>query len=305
MDELTLLRELGDDPPALAPAARTAARMRLRREMMREGRPPGRRAAGAIAVAFTAAAVAGAIALSDDGDPSPGTPAVELASARARHVLHLAAQHSLTDVPAAAVPRGDQFVYIREVLEETPVDGHSKPRTFVDEVWSSVDGSRPSRVSERGRSWTEPPWAHANIWPPRSYHELARLPTDPAELRRVIRGSSSGADYETEYMYLNSLLTGRRLMPPGLQAAAFRALAQIPGVDVSDEMDLRGRRGIGITRGPNPVGDESMLILDRETYEYLGARSEYLTSEGERVVQVTTREEEGIVDRIGERPARG
>jgi hypothetical protein len=307
MDELTLLRELGDDPPALAPAARTAARMRLRREMVREGRPAKKRVRGVVAVVVAAAAVAGIIALDDDRERSGrAAPATELASARARDALHLAARRSLTDVPAAAVPRGEQFIYLREVLEETPVDGDGKPKTFVDELWYSVDGSKPSRVSERGVSWMEPPRAEAGIWPPRGYEELAKMPTDPAELRRVLRGGEDAADYETEYTGLYFMLTGRSLMPPGLQAAAFRALAQIPGVDVVDDaVNLRGRRGIGITRGPDPLGDESMLILDRDTNEYLGTRTIYVNNEGEKVVQLTARVEQGIVDRIGERPPGG
>jgi hypothetical protein len=307
MDELTLLRELDDDPPALAPEARSAARLRLRREMARGDRPSSKRVRGVVAVAVAAAAVAGVIALDDDRERSGRAPAAatELASARAREVLHLAARRSLVDVPAAAVPRGEQYIYLREVLEERPVDGDGKPRTFVDELWYSVDGTKPSRVSELGRSWMEPPRAQAGVWPPRGYEELAKMPTDPAELRRTLRGGEEAADYETEYTGLFFMLAGRSLMPPGLQAAAFRALAQIPGVDVIDDaVNLRGRRGIGITR-PERAGFEAMLILDRDTYQYLGTRTIHLSNEGEKVVQLTARVEEGIVDRIGERPPGG
>lgn len=154
----------------------------------------------------------------------------------------------------------------------------------------------------------EPPAAHLDIWPPYTYAALARLPTDPSELRRAVQkrfgdGGTSADAYELEYSGLHMLLTGRRLMPPGLQAAAFRALAQIPGVDVVDDaVNLRGRRGIGISRRSTHIGSERVLILDRETYDYLGTRTIYLSNEGEKVVQLTARVKNAIVDRIGERP---
>jgi hypothetical protein len=44
----------------------------------------------------------------------------------------------------------DQFVYTKEI-KETPVGG-GRSKTYVDESWSSVDGSKKSCVSELGHT---------------------------------------------------------------------------------------------------------------------------------------------------------
>lgn len=319
MDDLTMLRELGGDPPPPAPEVRDAARTRLARAIEADAAPYRRRLRrfGSVAVAgvgvCAVVALVGVFALVAGTGEEPGGHA---------------ARDGARDTPPAAAPAGeseqadqeapprsadeprpadDQYLYSREVIKETPADGTGPVRTFVDESWRSVDGSRPSRISERGRTWTAPPLGeNTSYWPPQRYEDLAKLPTDPDKLRSALtRGGGSGGSpavwHETEYMYLLFLLRRTTPMPPGLRDAAFRAITQIRGVKVvDDEVDARGRRGIGISRPDDRL--KMVLILDGETHEYLGLRETLVDADGERYDQRIAVTDHGVVDEIGDRP---
>jgi hypothetical protein len=69
------------------------------------------------------------------------------------------------------------------------------------------------------------------------------------------------------------------VMPPDVRAALYRALAKIPGVTVVQGVtDAAGRRGVALARAASIEGPGSSdwlrleIILDRDTYRYLGAR---------------------------------
>ncbi|HEV3001902.1 MAG TPA: CU044_5270 family protein, partial [Solirubrobacteraceae bacterium] len=288
-----------------------AARARLAREIAaahaprRRGRlraaAPGPFALAAAAVC--AIAVVGAIAPGGDEPRRGGAPAVPLASGAP--LLLQAADRTRRADRHVTPPRGDQYVYTRRVIVETPIGGGPVER-FVDEQWESVDGSRPSRSSERGRAWDTNP-QDPSVGLPRRYEDLAALPTDGAELRAALvdrfggPGISDAVDRETEYTALTFLLGGGAVMPPGLRAAMFEALAQIPGVEVvEDQVDALGRRGIGITSRRYHLS--GVTILDPRTYEYLGMRDTLVRDDGVRVQQVMARTDRGVVDEIGQRP---
>jgi hypothetical protein len=270
------------------------------------------RAIGAFAAAaIVAAAVVGLAGIAIDRVDSgvePTAARVQLASAHP--VLYRAAAQAGTEEPPAAGARDDQFLYTREILRETPPKGYGEPKTFVNEYWRSIDGSRPGRVIELGRIWTEAPFADGwSVWPPRRQAELESLPTEPDKLRRAVvdwpggAGVSDSVDRETEYRGLVMLLRGG-MAPPALRAAAFEALAQIPDVEIIDrEVDALGRAGLAIGRPhTDPSGIDWVLILDAETYEYLGTRSTRVREDGVRVQQLFALASSGIVDRVGERP---
>lgn len=66
-------------------------------------------------------------------------------------------------------------------------------------------------------------------------------------------------------------MRGPRVMPPGLQAAAFEALALLPGIVLDDdEVDALGRHGIGVSYPGMSFGP----VFERSTYAYLGMRME-------------------------------
>jgi hypothetical protein len=338
MDDLSQLRELEADPPPPTTKARNAARYRLLNEVAAE-RNRRRRVVSlprrnwpvprvAVAVTVVAAVVvgltvvvnqaprSGSVASLKSSQPNAGSvtgrshPA--LAPVSAAQVLHRAAARSRAQSTSVPVPRDDQYIYTKEIIEETPVSGHGERQRFVDENWRSVDGSKPSRVSERGKSWNAPPLKkNESVWPPTKYSDLEKLPTDPDELlgsgpggrgRPVDIRHAQSTSQDMAYVFMVDLLHGWRVMPPGLQAAAFEAVAKIPGVKVvPGEVDAFGRKGVGVTRATGPMKDQ-LLVFDSRTYQYLGMRDTLVRDDGVRVTQLMGFVKGGVVDRIGERP---
>ena len=98
-----------------------------------------------------------------------------------------------------------------------------------------------------------------------------------------------------------AMLRNWTVMPPGLRVATFEAVAQLPGVKlIEGDSDARGRPGIGITRPGDPVGWH--IVVDAETYEYLGFRDVFVRDDGVRVRRASTEAAHGVVDSLGQRP---
>lgn len=308
MDEMTLLRELESDPEPLTRESRAAARMRLSREVEdRRRRPLGwyRRPSPAAALAvMLALAVIGvaAVAVVDRDSAQPRLSGVPLASAAP--VLYRAAAQARNE--PALTWRDDQFLYTRQTMTEKPVGGRGRTLTFTNEYWRSADGSKPSLVIERGRTWTEAPIDPAAVWPPRTAEAVEALPTEPDALIDAVHDwfghrDRKAGDYETQYMALTMMLD--RELPPAVRAATFEALARIPGVEVDDdEIDAHGRRGIGIRRPAQPIQADKVIVLDRDTYEFLGFREPSTRPDGTRIQLLVTHEARGVVDRVRQRP---
>ncbi|MFI7013729.1 CU044_5270 family protein [Streptomyces sp. NPDC050164] len=319
MDDLTLVRELEADVPPLTDRARTDARTRLLHAIDRESRP-GRAGSfprrlvirTAIAATATAAAATGAVVLTTGGEEKKsGTP--QLASAGAVRLLHRAADRSRLDSANLPVPRNDQYLYTKEITTRTFLRS-GKTQRFTDESWLSVDGSKPSRYSYFGRILDEPPLGEHQVrWPPTEYAKLRKWPTDPDELLAYLRLGASGSPEADQDAYLNAclLMRGPRVMPPGLQAAAFEAVAQLPGIELDhDAVDALGRRGIAVSH----PGLHFAFIFDPRTYAYLGLRQEgsrggkWVDGElrgGQKYTDVKGLVAVGVVDRIGRRPRAG
>ncbi len=116
--------------------------------------------------------------------------------------------------------------------------------------------------------------------PELAYPDLSSVPTDPAELRLAIQnhqvpgvsdepGGPLGAQETIED--LGGLLSHPNASP-ALRAAAFNALAELPGVELKrDVTDLAGRAGdaIGYSQGN---GFRIELIFDPQTSTFLGER---------------------------------
>lgn len=69
-------------------------------------------------------------------------------------------------------------------------------------------------------------------------------------------------------------------MPPKLEAAMYRALGKIPGVGVEvDVEDAAGRKGLGVFREAGGLDTREYLILEPETFRYLGMRVLWLRDE--------------------------
>ncbi len=282
--------------------ARERARRRMLAPATPSGRPPRRPVAVLAALAAAACAAFTVLTLSDTDLPAPvpGLPA-----AQANPTLLRAAAVARSQ-PARARPRDDQYLYERGLLVETRIDGAGRPQRFVDEAWRSVDASRPTRTSERGRSWTSAP--SDGLWPPGRLEDLASLPTDPGALRRAVvdrfggPGTSPAVDRETAVMGLLMLLRGWRVMPPALRGAIYAALAELPEVRVRHGVaDARGRRGIGVRATAERIyGYE--VIVDPRTFEYLGMRGTLTRNDGVQVEQRMAILDAGVVDELGQRP---
>lgn len=302
MDELKLLR-LEPSDTRLTEVARDNARTRLRETIAASERNRYARSRLVVLAALTMGMVAASLLVGGGRN----TPAPSVSTAVAHQVLARGADRIAT-VPAAPVPRGDQYLYAEELLVEVPVEGGA-PERFVDESWHSVDATRPTRTSERGRSWVTAP--SDGIWPPGSYEQLDALPTEPQALRRSVidwfggPGPTPADDRETEVTGLLMLLRGWRVMPPDLRAAIFRALAQLPDIRVRRGVaDARGRRGLGIS-APRAEGFGYEVIVDKRTFEYLGMVGRSVRNDGVEVVQRTALTAKGVVDEMGQRPADG
>ncbi|MCF3135711.1 CU044_5270 family protein [Streptomyces olivochromogenes] len=313
MDEMTMLRAWETDAQGPSDQVRAAARARLGAAMAEESRraaPRGRELSRrlvfrATLAGLTAAAVGVAVVVAndDEGDHKPRLGAVS-----ATEVLRKAAARSRAAGGDLPVPRDDQYFYTKTYVTRTPVkDGRTK--TWTDESWMSVDGSKPSRREEHGKVHNDPPLGkHEVRWPPTVYSKLQDMPTDPDRLLAQFRLGQAGSPMADRRAFFEGcmLLMGPRVMPPRLQAAAFEALSKLPRIRLDyDDVDVAGRSAVGVSY---PEASFTFLF-DRGTYDYLGLRTKgsvpkkvhgewkqtgwYYETRSLRDIQV--------VDRIGER----
>jgi hypothetical protein len=207
---------------------------------------------------------------------------------------------------AEPTPRPHQWVYIKELRVKY---GARKP--FTHERWIRVDGrkfvnpidprrvARPREVRREGMDWPSaqvarrprcpekpmriPPAVGLAHW----FSNPAAVPTDPdgllAAVYQLVENPACapivGGDtvQDRAFMLIDGML--QTLMPADVRAALYRALAKIPGVTVvQGATDAAGRRGVAFARaaaveGPGSSGWLRLeIILDSDTYRYLGAR---------------------------------
>ena len=310
MNELKLLREWDADAPALTDAARTRARFRLHQAMREPGAVTtiGRRPLLRVAVAAVAAAtVTATVVVAQNTGTSPPTQTVSAATV----LRGAAAEERRLEKPIA--PRDDQFIYSKEIIKETPVGG-GRTKTYVDESWSSVDGSKKSYVSELGYTQWVPPFKPGErVWPPNRWSELKQLPTDPVKLPIALLGLLGKPDPDRplrpyKWLRVQTGLSGllrKAVLPKGLRAATFEALATVPGIKVlPGRTDAAGRPGVGIQYvDPNMPrgGVEQVLVFDAKTYQYLGLRGQRKEG-GTTYQQWSYHAVSGVVDRVMQRP---
>ncbi|MFI0036402.1 CU044_5270 family protein [Streptomyces mutabilis] len=321
-DELELLREWDAGAAPLTGPARDRARHRLRNAMAHEGKHsgtgPSRRHALRLAVAaVVATGVTGtAMLVGTDGSGEAGTPGtssprVENAAAT---VLNGAAAWEREQDKEPVAPRDDQFIYSRRIIKETE-QKTGEVKTYTDEMWDSVDVSKPSLSMELGREmWEEPAEEGGGVWPPRKWSELEKLPQDPEKLAMTIVSLGSRADdraisdldkherYEA-YWLLGELLKNP-VLPQGLRPAAYEALALVPGVKtIPGVKDSAGRTGVGIAHTGRGSYESKYLIFDPASYEFLGFRDERISASGKKkYIQLSHVVDWGIVDRVKQRP---
>ncbi|MFJ5926893.1 CU044_5270 family protein [Kitasatospora sp. NPDC092948] len=280
MDEITRLAEFRADTEPMSAHACLRGRQQLADEIA--GRPTGRRDSHwrrlvrprrlLVAAALTLALTAGVVSTQVAG------PGATESSAEAISVLNLAAD-ALADAP---MPRPDQFVYMNTMhVTSDPTD------ISTSEGWMSVDGSKPGlgkysnvKAPERDLSQIiQPGQVRTSLSQGPPYADLAKLPTDPDKLLRILYADPWVADRVSSHEksrdlavwdLVRDLLLGA--CPAPQQAALFRAAAKIPHITyVSEATDALGRTGEAVSMLDPNLG-YIQLILDRQTHAFIGER---------------------------------
>jgi hypothetical protein len=347
MDDLKLLEELRRDILPISPAVARSARARLLAAARRQ-RPAVRRVGPrgglfrvgwrvAIAAALGVVLTVGVTVTRDPGvdpeHPQQGrSPAVlPIGVANAAELGDRAAE--ATAARPDLNPRPHQWIYLetrratRTSTEPFPAVGAGRVTT---RFWHRIDAKRFA-YEYQGRVHQERNYQLSSVFPVRTFAYVRRLPTDPqALLARLYATYSAGGERpygrvrlsrEEQHRAVFGLaadLLRDNLVPPGVQAAIYRALPRIPGVQLQrDAVDAAGRHGVAFAR----VHDghvRAEIILDPQTYQYLGWRQIVVkdfvpnsTVNGKRVTlhvtpgtvfDWTARTAAAIVDRPGQRP---
>lgn len=310
MNDLHILREWDAEAPPLTDEARLRARARLF-QVIAGGpaptTPPVNRRPWLRMALATSAVLAlvttAVVALNDYRDP----PLV--LSASAATVLNGAAAREREHEKVIA-PRDDQFIYTKEIMRETDQKS-GETQIHVNENWRSVDDSQRSWVMEIGQGWwSEPQEVKGSLWPPADWDALKKLPTDPDKLIVAVNPPRTQPDpdeWPNVHFALAGLLRLTPVMPPGLRAAAYEALAKIPGVTATPGVrDAKGRTGIAISyENPDAVRQDSVFIFAEDTYEFLGFRDTRTSSSGgekKTYTQLSYLDSYAVVDRAKQRP---
>jgi hypothetical protein len=263
-----------------------------------------RRAASVTGTAGIAAAAAvAAITASNAPAAAPSHPAASHAqtgqAARravlAAQVMGTAAAH-VAGEGVASEPSPGQWIYSKTVdYGYKGIVGPSGVGT--DQEWITFDGIH-SAYYGNGQlvQHTSPipslgavkPWIAWNTWPtPKTaYDVLASLPTSPQALLKVIAGHAVGQnsaagpfpgvapgnEAQREFDYLTQILwnaAGGVGGPPAAEAAAYRAMATLPGITVQQGIkDLAGGQAIGVSDD----GGYDQFLIDPVSYQVIGLR---------------------------------
>jgi hypothetical protein len=283
------------------PASKTT-----RRDRSRSWRPPARVLAAAAAAAVAAGAAGFAITAAAR-PPAANRPATSRAhpgqaaqqAVLAARVLRAAAAHVARE-GVTSEPSPGQWIYYKTV--GYGYSGVLDPSgVTTDEEWVTFDGSQTGYY-QNGRvvTHTSPipslgpavrPWDAWNTEATRktAYDVLAALPAGPQALLRVIASQAAGQNAENiasgnpiagvvpkteaqrEFDYLTLILWNAAPVggPPAAEAAAYRALAALPGITVQQGItDTAGGQAIGVSDD----GGYDQLLIDPVGYQVIGIR---------------------------------
>uniref|UniRef100_UPI003F4965C2 CU044_5270 family protein n=1 Tax=Nonomuraea bangladeshensis TaxID=404385 RepID=UPI003F4965C2 len=266
MNDLELIRQLRSEVAETDLDTLTGARGQLLAVMARTAAP--RRSRRPLTIAAAAAAVAAAAVVIVSGQAA--TPVKPPASAG--DVLPLTSARNILLVAAASAERSRQGSGTYWHIRRESVDG----RHFWGESWTTRDGQRWSRgktgdgsgvVKEpSGTFWL----GFADSGTEVSVEDLEALPTDPEALRQKVTAMQKGdpaGERDLALLPLASLIA-ELPAPAEVRSAAFRALAELPGV-----------RRLGAVEGGEELliqsgSHESRLVVDPETSQVI--RTSYL-----------------------------
>ncbi|GAA4604358.1 hypothetical protein GCM10023195_14800 [Actinoallomurus liliacearum] len=275
---------------------------------------PSRRAAFRLVAAggVAGALIAGVAVVVTSGDGSRDRVAAPVTETQ--QVLNVAATFALKQ-PFTA-PRLGQWVYTETRYRRSGIPDRgqvirpgSPLRTKVDRTWIRADGTRRATYDPHGKLLTS---ATGGGTPPTGYATVAKLPTDPdAMLAWARKEPTPGDRNEGAFQLFEGLLLNNGALPPAQTAAAYRAMAKIPGVTVDRAArDGAGHKAVSVSFLIEGYMKEEIL-LDPSTYAYRGHRDtvvrDHTMPDGGRflkgaVESYSVRLAAGVVDRPGQRP---
>jgi hypothetical protein len=259
-------------------------------------------AAAAAAVALSAGLAGYGLSTGNAPAPRPSAapkhPAAPSQGVLAARVLRDASA-AASRVPPKTTPSPGQWIYSKLVQYQYPQG------TSSGENWITFDGTESAYYESPGSPitvHTSPVAPPADIksnplaafntdaTPQTAYYALASLPTAPSQLLAAldkvveavgganlvagdpVAGQTPKNKSQLEFDYLSLLLwnaAGGVGAPPNAEAAAFRAMAAIPGVTVQQGItDAAGNPAIGVSDD----GGYDQLLLDPVSYQVTGLR---------------------------------
>ncbi len=311
---MNVIKEFRRSTPAMTDEAAAAARARLMtaiHEPEAAQKPASTRArklGWRIVVAAALALVVGGtvVVFRDQPGMAPVAGVAELGERAAQ-----AAENDPTPVPGPA-----QWLYTKELQlagVEADVDRDQRDTW---ERWTSVDGKR-SAWYQGGKLMFQGSAVFDST-------ELGKPPVTPAGVTARIEAAILDEDRrgpqelkghvppEILFMEINQLVSEQWLAPE-VRAALFRALPAIKGMTVTQDVPVAdGRRGVAFSL--TDAGARNSLVLDPQTFRYLGTNSTrlqeriYERADGSKetfkagTVSLTAQLEATIVSQPGQRP---
>ncbi|HEX4091405.1 MAG TPA: CU044_5270 family protein [Trebonia sp.] len=229
----------------------------------------------------------------------PGTGSRPLHATLAAKILGAAATHVAAS--AVAEPKPGQWIYYETVDYSYPGNAQSSGIS-TDQEWTTFDGSGSAyyaggQVVTHTSTVNLPApglsaWAawNADSTPKTAYDVLAALPASPRALLAVIADHAAGqsasdiegnpiagrpptTEAQREFDVLTEILWNAAPGaggPAGAEAAAYRALATLPGISVKQGVkDSAGGRAIGVSDD----GGYDQLLIDPVSYRVIGIRN--------------------------------
>ena len=280
------------------PPASKTTRRGGRRGWLSPGRVLAAAAAAVVAAAATGYAITAAQAPAAR-PPVTNRPTAAQQAVLAAKVLRAAAAHVAREA-ATSEPSAGQWIYYRTADYGYP--GVVNPSgVTTDEEWVTFDGSQTAyyqngqivthRSPMRLPGPTVKPWDAWNTEATRktAYDVLASLPSDPQALLKVIARQAASqnpqniaagnpiagvmpkTEAQREFDYLTLILWNASPVggPPAADAAAYQAMASLPGITVQPGItDTAGGQAIGVSDD----GGYDQLLIDPVSYQVIGIR---------------------------------
>jgi hypothetical protein len=352
MDDLKLLEALRRETPPITAAAAQSARARLLAAAAERPRPAARRGDPrrglvrvgwrvAVAAALGLALTAGITVTRDADRSEQGRSPAALLPVGVANAAELGERAAtVTAAQPDLHPRPHQWTYtetVRATNEDLTPFSAVGARRETTRSWMRIDAKQHA-IEYQGRLHRMPNHQLSSVYPWRSFAYVRQLPTDPQALLTRLYATYSPAgerpynrlrfsreEQDQRAFSLVADLLRDNVVPPGVQAAIYRALPSIPGVQLQrDAVDAAGRHGFAFARVYELPSDDGRIgaeiILDPRTYQYLGWRqvvvndfvADNVTIDGKRVrprvakgtvFDWTARTSAAIVNRPGQRPA--